>query len=296
MAMNIVFDMETSDPDDVLALCILCTHPAASLRAVTITPGSRAQVGIVRHVLDRLGHKNTAIGSRKPNHPKDCVSSFHYEWLGSITPKSPDGIGSDVLQDIFHSHPNTTVITGASLGNVSSLLNTGVIIPSIFIQGGFAGDSVVPERYRLDKFRGRETCATFNLNGDVPAAKQVLDSPLVLKRRLISKNVCHGIVYDADMHERMMEVPNPNPGFVLMREGMIKYLQKNPAGKAFHDPLAACTAIDPTICEFARVRLYRDKGEWGSRLSDDSNTFISINCDRERFERILTGELPSNGP
>jgi pyrimidine-specific ribonucleoside hydrolase len=295
MRLNIAFDMETSDPDDVMALCLLCTHPGVILRAVTVTPGSRAQVGLVRYVLDRLDHKNTSIGSARPNHPKDCVSSFHYDWLGPIPPKSPDGTGSCVLQDVFHSHPNTTVITGAALSNISAALGAGVIIPSMFIQGGFAGDSVVPEQYRLEKFRGRETCATYNLNGDVPAAKHVLESPSVLKRHLVSKNVCHGVIYDPATHERMMRVENPNPGFALMREGMAKYLGKNPKGKAFHDPLAAMSTIDPGICEFARVQLYRDKGEWGSRLSDDSSTFIAINYNRERFERVLAGELPSDG-
>jgi pyrimidine-specific ribonucleoside hydrolase len=293
--MNIAFDMETSDPDDVLTLCILATHPAVILRAATVTPGSRAQVGLVRHVLDRLGKKDTPVGSRRPDHPKECVSEFHYVWLGRPSPMSPDGLGSCVLQDILHSHPDTVIVTGASLGNISALLATGVTLQSIFIQGGFAGDSVVPEEFRLEKFRGKETCATFNLNGDIPAAKDVLSNERVLERHLISKNVCHGVVYDSAMHERMMAVENPNPGFAMMREGMVKYLAKHPAGKAFHDPLAACTAIDPGICQFARVELY--KGEWGSRLVGpglpaDSNTHISISYDRDRFERTLSGQLP----
>jgi inosine-uridine nucleoside N-ribohydrolase len=294
--MNVTFDMETSDPDDVLTLCVLCTHPAVSLRAVTITPGSRAQVGLVRYVLDRLDHKNTSIGSRSPNHPKDCVSEFHYDWLGRAAPRSPDGFGFAVLQDVLHSHPDTTIITGASLGNISALLGTGAIIRSIFIQGGFAGDSVVPEEYRLEKFKGKETCATFNLNGDVPAAKDVLSNPRVLERHLISKNVCHGVVYDSVMHDRMMDVEDPNPGFALMREGMIKYLEKHPTGKAFHDPLAACTAIDPTICGFIEVDVYRERGEWGSRLASGTNTFISIKYDRNRFEQVLSGQVPRVRP
>ena len=245
--MDLAFDMETSDPDDVLTLCVLATHPAVTLRAVTVTPGSRAQVGLVRYVLDRLGLLNTPIGSKKPDHPKDCVSEFHYDWLGRLSSKSPDGLGSCVLQDVLHSHPDTVIVTGASLGNISALLSSGMTIRSIFIQGGFAGDSVVPEEFRLEKFRGKETCATFNLNGDVPAAKDVLSNERVLERHLISKNVCHGVVYDLDMHARMMAISNPNPGFEMMRDGMTKYLVKRPAGKAFHDPLAACTAIDPGV-------------------------------------------------
>lgn len=41
--MDIIFDMETQDPDDMFALCFLGSHPAVKLRAVTVTPGSKAQ-------------------------------------------------------------------------------------------------------------------------------------------------------------------------------------------------------------------------------------------------------------
>ena len=43
-----VFDMETSDPDDFITLVFLLGHPEVDLRAVTITPGTREQVGVVR--------------------------------------------------------------------------------------------------------------------------------------------------------------------------------------------------------------------------------------------------------
>ena len=50
----IVFDMETQDPDDVFTLCALATHPWARLVAVTVTPGSDEQIGVVEHVLRQL--------------------------------------------------------------------------------------------------------------------------------------------------------------------------------------------------------------------------------------------------
>jgi hypothetical protein len=33
------FDMETEDPDDALTLCVLATHPAVRLAAVTVNHG-----------------------------------------------------------------------------------------------------------------------------------------------------------------------------------------------------------------------------------------------------------------
>ncbi len=286
--LDIAFDMETSDPDDVLTLCFLATHPAVALRAVTVTPGSRQQIGLVRYLLERLDVW-APIGAKKPDHPKVCVSDFHYSWLGEITASDPDDLGPKVLGDALQAFPHLRIVTGASLGNVSAMLDKSEwYLPNIFIQGGFAGDSVVPPELRLAKFNGRETCPTFNLNGDVPAAKNVLSHSRVQRRHLISKNVCHGVVYDKSMHQRMLEVQNPTCGFKLMRDGMAVYLKKHPDGKAFHDPLAACVAIDSSVCEFREVEVYREKGEWGSRLASGTNTFISIKHNQAKFEEILS--------
>ena len=64
--MDVLFDMETRDPDDALTLCLLATHPASALRAVTVTPGSRAQVGLVRHLLSRAGRGDVRGGRAHP--------------------------------------------------------------------------------------------------------------------------------------------------------------------------------------------------------------------------------------
>ena len=38
--LNIVFDMESQDPDDFFTLCFLLSHPNSNLCAVTIYPGN----------------------------------------------------------------------------------------------------------------------------------------------------------------------------------------------------------------------------------------------------------------
>jgi pyrimidine-specific ribonucleoside hydrolase len=47
--INIAFDMETSDPDDVFTLCLLAHHPCVNLVSVTVTPGSKHQIGLVKY-------------------------------------------------------------------------------------------------------------------------------------------------------------------------------------------------------------------------------------------------------
>jgi inosine-uridine nucleoside N-ribohydrolase len=285
------WDMETADPDDVFTLCLLATHPRVNLLSVTVHPGSQYQVGIVRHILLKLNRPDVMVGSAKPDHPKQCVSEFHYRWLGEVPPSEPDATGDIVLGHSWEA-TNYKIVTGAALTNIGKFLSNNPTKPSveeIVIQGGFAGDSVVPEQYRLAKFMGKETCPTFNLNGNIDAAKQIIASDVFKVKRFVSKNVCHGIVYDQEMHERIKPHRHNNAGLNLIVDGMEFYLKNKPTGKAFHDPLAACTAISADCCEFKEVELYREKGEWGSRLKSETNTFISIKCNKERFEEVLVG-------
>lgn len=286
------WDMETADPDDVLTLCLLATHSKVDLQSVTIHPGSEWQVGVVKHVLTRLDKQNILIGAAKPQHPKQCVSEFHYKWFGNIEPCKASSLGERVLDIVCR--PDMKIVTGAALTNIGDYLSlqpkSSFIIDEIVVQGGFAGDSVVPEEYRLEKFKGKETCPTFNLNGNIEAAKQVIASNRFKTKRFVSKNVCHGIVYDYEMHERIKPYRHNNAGLEMIVEGMERYLKNKPSGKAFHDPLAACVAISTDCCEFKEVEIYREKGEWGSRLKEGTNTFISIKCNRDRFEEVLVGK------
>lgn len=83
MKIPVHFDMETSDPDDVMTLALLATHPRAELLGVTITPGGPDQVSLVRYVLECLG-KPTLVGSGTPKPGKKHVSEFHYKWFPEL--------------------------------------------------------------------------------------------------------------------------------------------------------------------------------------------------------------------
>jgi hypothetical protein len=58
--------------------------------------------------------------------------------------------------------------------------------------GGFAGDSVVPEEFRLEKFKGMEVCRSANF-GNISTVSKLLHSKNIQKKTLIAKNVCHGL-------------------------------------------------------------------------------------------------------
>lgn len=273
--------METQDPDDILTLSIAATHPAVNLVGVSVTPGGSDQVGLVQHVLALLGKGNVPVGG-DPNRDRPSVSAFHDKWLGKHQ-AMVTRTASEVLQ-LSAGPGQTTLLTGGPLKNFEGLS----VLPfrQWVGQGGFAGDSVVPQEHRLPKFEGRETCPTFNFNGAPQVALDLLGTKVPI--RLVSKNVCHGVSWDQDFHARVAALPKRTAGVDLAFQGMERYLKKKPEGKLIHDPLALAVAINPTVCDFREVEVYRSNGEWGSKLSPGSNTQISVSVHRDRlFETLM---------
>lgn len=287
------FDLETSDPDDVMTLAILATHPRVDLVGVTSYPGGPDQYGLIRHVLALLGRDDVPVGTTNYLRSKPSVSEFHDRWLGSHPEPGPHDHASIVIErSVFL---GAVLLTGGPLKNPSDYASSspaGRFFRRWVGQGGFAGDSVVPPEHRLAKFEGKQTCPTFNFNACIAGALSMLSEPRLEDRLLVSKNVCHGLAWDRAFHDRVLSLPRRTPGLDLVVRGMELYLQKEPRGKLLHDPLAAAVVIDESVCGFAPVSVYREGGEWGSRLwSGDGNppSRISVSVDRERFFSVLTG-------
>lgn len=284
--MRVVWDMETGDPDDFLTLLFLLGHPAVELAGVTVTPGTPDQIGVVRHAL-RLFERDIPVGAFDIARDKQCVSSWHYKAYGDM-PASRDAMpGPALLRELCTA--DTTLVTGGPLKNLGGALKLeGFTLGRLFVQGGFAGEGVVPPERQLEKFRGMTTCPTYNLNGDPKAALATIASPAIREKHFVSKNVCHGVVYDRAMHERFAAVKDRSKSLALIYQGMATYLDNTPDGKAFHDPLAAACAIDPSIGEWREVEIYRERGLWGSRLAPGSGVEIIIGYDHAKFVDTLT--------
>lgn len=155
-------------------------------------------------------------------------------------------------------------------------------------QGGFAGEGVVPRHKQLPKFKGMLTCPTFNLNGDPKGAKKTLASENISERYFVSKNVCHGVIYDTNMHEVLSPIKDKSLSLKMIHQGMEAYLQKKKGGKKFHDPLAACCAIDLDIGIWAEVEVFYKRGGWGASLAADTHTWIITDYHLQQFLNVLT--------
>jgi inosine-uridine nucleoside N-ribohydrolase len=286
-----IWDMETQDPDDFLTLLFLLGHPRVDLRAVTIMPGTPEQVGLVRRAVNDWFGRDIPIGAHDITRTTSATSPWHHDAYGATPPSSVASPAGKLLLDLCNDE--MTLLTGAPLKNLGTAIRLEhehgrpLHLKHLVIQGGFAGEGIVPRERQLPKFAGMVTCPSFNLNGDPKTALAVQHHPGIALRHFVSKNVCHGVIYDHEMHARVAEVKDHNRGLAYIWKGMDYYLRHRPAGKAIHDLVAACCAIDPAIGMWAEVEVYREHGQWGARMKPGSGTWIITGYDRERFLATL---------
>jgi len=188
-------------------------------------------VGLVRKTLSHFPelHKQIPVGSRNPDHNKKCVSAFHYKILGDIPEEKPDDFGFEVMYQTLLKYPNATILTGApvtNLGNLIDKYHETISIKRWVAQGGFAGDNIVEPEFRMKKFEGMITCATYNFGGDIAAADKALNTNKIKERLLVSKNVCHSLCYDKEFHKKLAVFKDNHIGLRLIYDCMDTYLDK----------------------------------------------------------------------
>ena len=322
--IDMVFDMETKDPDDFITLVFLLGHPDVNLKAVTLVPGTPHQVGLVRMAIDWFddgcvedcdddgcvedcdddgcvedcddeclcGHIPVGVfnadkkGFKDKRYPGDnYVSDWHYEAFFDAEPSMNFEDGYKVL--INNCDENTTLVTGGPLSNVAKALEHGLTVKEIVIQGGFAGDGVVPPGKQMEKFRGLKSTQTFNLNCDKASAKSVLQSDIP-HIYMVSKNVCHSVKYDEEFHKLMYNKGGASLSDIMVRTAMTKtYVKKGFWGKNMHDCLAAVCGIDHSVGTWKRVDVYNKKDKWGCFLNEESKIQIIVDYDKDQFFDVL---------
>lgn len=294
--MKTIWEMETGDPDDYLTLLFLIGHPKIELVGVNVNPGSWDQVSVVKQAFKRFGVQDVPVGAHlDEDDDKGRVSGWHYKTVGlDRTRVAPDMDGAELLDQLYTEE--VTLITGSPLKNVGKFLRefTPRQLGRIVVQGGFAGEGVVPSSFQLEKFSGKAHVPTYNLNGDPKSALLVVNSPYFSEKKFVSKNVCHGVYFDDEikraMFSKLHDISKVRKHENLMLQRYLNTFVFNcKEGKKLHDPLAATCALDPSIGTWARVDLWRHKGHWGSSLNEESDLEIIIDYDRERFIEVLTG-------
>lgn len=296
--IKMIFEMETGDPDDYLTLLFLIGHPKVDLIGVNVNPGGWDQVSIVKQAFKRFGIMNVPVGAfLTSDDSKNRVSGWHFKSAGlDNTRVAPDIEGFNLLNQLYAE--DVTLITGSPLKNVGKFLTEfpDRKLGRVIVQGGFAGEGVVPPEIQMEKFKGLSSVPSYNLNGDIKSAIAVIESPNFLEKKFVSKNVCHGVLFDEQIKKsiylKLHEITKIRRLDNLMLQRYLNiFVNSCSEGKKLHDLLAAACAIDTSIGTWAKVNMSRVNGGWMSELNDHSNLEVIINYDKNKFVNVLTGSF-----
>jgi inosine-uridine nucleoside N-ribohydrolase len=283
MTEKLIIEIETGDIDDTLALIYALKQSSFDIKCIIVLPGSPQQIGLVQKIVDEHASYHIPIGVEKLD-GRSKLSPIYRRVYGDFKDQICDKLGEDLTIELCQKYPNEIIFV--SLGppktlSISLQKDHQIRIQTWVAQGDFA---VVDEDKILPKFKGMKECPTWNLGGACKQAEYLLKCDRIGRRYFISKNVCHGILYNKEIHK---ELKKENGKFAqIFQNAMDKAYygreKKNDRGngrqeKKIHD-----------ICTFREVSLYRMKNGWESVLQQGSNTFISVDYDKDLYWKMLT--------
>ena len=268
--MNILFDMETGDPDDLITLLLLLNNPQVNLKAITCYQGSPIQIGLISHVLELANQTGIPVGGWNPIEPVE-LSSYYADTVGHWTPQFAALTPQQVFKQSLQQYPDITILTGAPLTNIAaSLMNVPDIkFKKVVTQGGYLGD-LIPEK--LSKFKGKNAYRTYNLGCDLSAFTVVNTSNKIEQLTYVTKDLCHGFIYTKEIHQGIKFGQAPIPQ--LLKTCLSKYARSGKS-KAMHDPLAMLIALYPNLGTTLPITMsyHIDEREHSVFSSTEGNSF-----------------------
>lgn len=237
---NIIFDMETGDPDDIITLLLLLNNPQVNLKGVSCYEGSPLQIGLIQHVIELSGLVVPVAGW---NTEEKELNPYYHNIFGTWKSIKADINPIELLNEQLTE--NVKLLTGAPLTNIALFLRKypNKIIEKMVVQGGYLGN-VIPFEKRLDKFKKRDAIRTYNLSNDIEAFNIINYSEQICDLTYVTKDLCHGFLYHSDIHKNI-NFSNNKTG-QLLKKALGHYANKNTL-KAMHDPLAMLYLLYPDI-------------------------------------------------
>lgn len=268
--MNILFDMETGDPDDLITLLLLLSNPDVQLRGVTCWQGSPIQIGLIHHVLKLANLKNDIpVGGLNESEPKE-LSPYYSSVVGKWSSKLSEQTPTEVFKQILKYYPDTKFLTGAPLTNIAQFINTNPeVITNMTTQGGYLGDLVSNP---LSKFKGKKSVRTYNLTNDTDAFTKVNQSQNIKKITFVTKDLCHGFMYTPDIHRNILFGDTP---IQQLLKSCLSHYASAQKSKAMHDPLAMLYMLYPEIGQELPIHMSFRLDEKGHSV------FSSIEADKQ---------------
>lgn len=292
--IDVIFDMETGDPDDTVTLLMLLLNPEVNLKAITCYQGSPIQIGLIEHIVS-LSDRYIPVAGWNSIEPKE-ISPYYTNLLGSWTHKQSKMTPIDLYKEFLID--DTKLLTGAPLTNLSLFLQQYPEHPikHLVAQGGYLGE-IIPLEKRLDKFKNRKAVPTYNLSCDVQAFDNVVQSSSIQKINFVTKDLCHGFTYNKMIHD---SIDFKNDQLSLLLKKALGYYADSNKNKAMHDPLAMIYMLYPEIGNIESINMtYReDNGKFLFSSSPGFNNHIYglVDYDKEKswniFRKICSQSIP----
>jgi len=231
-----------SDIDDAVCLAYLLSQPKCELMGITTVSGQPVKRAAMADAMCRIAGKKTPIhsGAENPMIVKPLQPEVpQFERLGSreYSMDFPENSAVDFLRKTIRENPHEiTLLAIGPFTNIGILFLIDPEIPSllkelVLMSGKFLGDGRAPE---------------WNVKCDPHAAKIMYNADVKIHRS-IGIDVTSKVTMERDeVREKFKaEILQPVLDF---SEAWFSHTKK----MTFHDPLAAATVFDDTICEFSK--------------------------------------------
>ncbi len=233
-----------TDVDDAVALAYLLCQPECDLLGITTVTGEVEKRASLASVLCMQAGKDIPIypGADQPmlgeQRQKTCQQAPALaNWPHQA--RFPKGEAVDFLRRTIRANPGEiTLLTIGPLTNIGQLFMVDPEIPSLLkglvSMGGLYSD-VFPEMNRIE----------WNLSADPQASAIVLRAPLKV-HRLLGVDITQQVMMSADEVRQRFTAPILRPVLDMAEIWFHQFYQ----AITFHDPLAAATIFDNSLCTY----------------------------------------------
>ncbi|HEX9007116.1 MAG TPA: nucleoside hydrolase [Bacteroidota bacterium] len=274
-----------TDIDDAQCLAYLLCHPRCELLGITTVTGEAEKRAMLASALCRRAGKDVPIypGASTPLLlPQRQPLAQQAEALGNWSHQTtfPRGEAVEFLRRTIRAHPGEVMLlTIAPLTNIGLLFSTDPEIPSLL-----RGLVMMCGRF-LEPLPQGYGPVEWNAVGDAHSSAIVYRAP-VKTHRSIGLDVTSRVSMTPDQFRTCFrDVPLFGP---IM--DWVEIWFRDWAGTTFHDPLAAATIFEPSLCRYQKGRVQVDltEGElfgltrW-SPGEPDAPHEIAVDVDPRRF-------------
>ncbi|GLV56121.1 hypothetical protein KDH_29640 [Dictyobacter sp. S3.2.2.5] len=284
MSTKVILDTDIgSDIDDAVCLAYLLAQPECDLLGITTVTGEAQKRAMMASALCKIANKNIPIfpGAEKPlliqaQQPEAPQAAALDKWEHDTA--FPQGEAIEFLRRTIRAHPGEVVLLGIGpLTNLALLFSVDPAIPGLLkglvLMCGVFTDQVAgqPER-------------EWNALNDPHATRIVYQAP-VHRHRSLGLDVTTRVTMNADQFRKRCTAPLLQP---VLDFANVWFKGRDQI--TFHDPLAATSIFDPSICTFTpgTVEVELDNKELAGKTywRDHGNSpehEVALDVDPQRF-------------